>query len=134
MDHGRQPHQRHSSQAWGLAMWLFLARLVITTGVIVACAHIIPGLQITDLTDTIFFGLILGLVNSIIRPVLVFLTLPINIITLGLFSLVINAFTFWLASEITYGVHITTIWGALIGGGIIWVTGLLTNRFIWERY
>ena len=115
-------------------MWLFLARLIITTIVIVACAHIIPGLQITDTTDAIFFGLILGLVNSIIRPVLVFLTLPINIITLGLFSLVINAFTFWLASEITYGVHISTVWGALIGGGIIWFTGLLTNRFIWEKY
>ncbi|MCP5509800.1 MAG: phage holin family protein [Chlamydiales bacterium] len=115
-------------------MWLFVARLVITTGVIVACAHIIPGLEVKDLSDTLFFGLILGLVNSIIRPVLVFLTLPINIITLGLFSLVINAFTFWLASEIAYGIHITSIWGALMGGGIIWVTGILTNRFIWERY
>ncbi len=115
-------------------MLLFLLRLIITTGIIVACAHIIPGLQVKNLTDTIFFGLILGLVNAIIRPVLVFLTLPINIITLGLFTLVINAFTFWLASEISYGVVITSIWGAVVGGGIIWVTGLLTNRFLWRQY
>ena len=120
----------NNSRAW----WLFFARLVITTVVIVACAHIIPGLQVKDLMDTIFFGLILGLVNSSIRPILVFLTLPISIITLGLFSLVINAFTFWLASEIAYGVYVASIWGAVIGGAIVWVTGLLTNRFIWEKY
>ncbi len=115
-------------------MWLFVARLLITTGAILICAHIIPGLDFANYNDLIFFGLILGLVNSFIRPILVFLTLPINILTLGLFSLVINAFTFWLASEISYGVFITSIWGAVIGGGIIWVTGLLTNRFIWEKY
>ena len=115
-------------------IWLLLARLGITTAVILLCAHIIPGLEVVDYVDLIFFGLILGIVNAVIRPVLVFLTLPINIITLGLFSLVINAFTFWLASEITYGIHITSIWGAVVGGGIIWITGLVTNRFIWEKY
>ena len=115
-------------------MWLFIARLLITTAVVVLCAHIIPGLKVTKYIDLIYFGLILGVINSIVRPVLVFLTLPINILTLGLFTLVINAFTFWLASEISYGIHIYSIWGAIIGGGIVWISGLLTNRFLWEQY
>lgn len=115
-------------------IWLILARLGITTAVILICAHIIPGLEVLKYVDLIFFGLILGLINAIIRPILVFLTLPINIMTLGLFSLIINAFTFWLASEITYGIQITNIWGAIVGGGIIWLTGLITNQFIWEKY
>lgn len=113
-------------------MILLLVRLLITTIIVVLVAHLIPGLEVKNLTDTIFFGLILGLLNAVVRPILTFLTLPITIITLGLFTLVINAFTFWLASEIAYGVHIYTVWGAVIGGGIIWLTGLITNRLIWK--
>ena len=115
-------------------MGLFIARLIITTLVVYLCAHIIPGLGVKEPVDLFYFGLILGVINSIVRPVLVFLTLPINILTLGLFTLVINAFTFWLASEISYGIHITSIWGAIIGGGLVWISGLLTNRFLWEQY
>ncbi len=110
----------------------FIVRVIITTIVVVFIAHIIPGLEVKDLTDTIFFGLILGVVNSIVRPILTLLTLPITIFTLGTFLLVINVFTFWLASEISYGVHIHTFMGAFWGGLIIWVTGILTNRLIWD--
>lgn len=114
-------------------MVLFLLRLLITTVVIIACAHIIPGLEVKNLTDTIFFGLILGVINAIIRPILTLLTLPITIFTLGLFALFINAFTFWLASEISYGVHINTFWGAFWGGLIVWITGIITNRLLWDQ-
>jgi len=113
-------------------MWLLLLRIVITTVVVIIIAHLIPGLEVKDLSDAIFFGLILGVVNAIIRPILTLLTLPISILTLGLFTLVINGFTFWLASEISYGVHITSFWGAFWGGLIMWLTGLVTNRLIWK--
>ena len=111
---------------------LFLARLFITTVVVVLTAHLIPGLIIKNLHDAIFFGLILGLINAFIRPIITFLTLPVNLLTLGLFSLVINGFTFWLASKISYGVYITSFWGAFWGGAIIWITGIVTNRLIWS--
>ncbi|MCI5052275.1 MAG: phage holin family protein [Simkaniaceae bacterium] len=114
-------------------MILIVVRILITAIVVVASAHYIPGLHIKDLTDAIFFGLILGLINAIVRPILTLLTLPITILTLGLFTLVINAFTYWLAGEISYGVHIETIWGAFWGGLVVWLTGLLTNRLIWKR-
>lgn len=114
-------------------MLLFLLRMVITTAVIVSVAHILPGLAVKDLRDAIVFGLILGLINSSIRPLLVLLTLPISMMTLGLFCLVINIFTFWLASEVSYGIHILTFWGAFWGGFCVWVSGVLTNRLIWDR-
>jgi putative membrane protein len=114
-------------------MLLFIVRIIITTIVVVAIAHVLPGLEVKDTLDAIFFGLILGIINAVVRPILTLLTLPITIFTLGLFLLVINAFTFWLASEISYGVHIHSFWGAFWGGLIIWVTGILTNRLIWNR-
>lgn len=114
-------------------MILFIVRIILTTIVVVATAHVLPGLEVKDTLDAIFFGLILGVINAVVRPILTLLTLPITIFTLGLFLLVINAFTFWLASEISYGVHIHSFWGAFWGGLIVWVTGILTNRLIWNR-
>lgn len=114
-------------------MIFFFLRLFITTLAVVLSTHYIPGLFIKDLTDAIFFGLILGLINAFIRPVISFLTIPINILTLGLFSLIVNAFTYWLASRVAYGVEITDLWGAIYGGGVIWVVSIITNLFIKDR-
>lgn len=114
-------------------MIFFFLRLFITTVAVVLSAHYIPGLIINDLTDAIFFGLLLGLINAFIRPIISFLTFPINILTLGLFSLVINAFTYWLASKVAYGVEITDLWGALWGGGVIWIVSIITNLLIKDR-
>lgn len=106
---------------------LILLRLLITTVVIIITAHVIPGLEVPSFFDALIFGIILGLINSFIRPILVFLTLPITVVTLGLFTLVINGFTFWLAAEISYGVHVENIEAAIIGGAIIWLTGIFTK-------
>lgn len=114
-------------------MLFFFLRLLLTAAVVVGSSYFIPELRIKDFTDCIIFGLIVGLVNATIRPVLIFVTLPINFFTLGLFTLVVNIFTYWLASEISYGVHILSFWGAFWGGLAVWVTGLLTNRFLWKK-
>ena len=113
-------------------MLLFIVRIIITTLVILAISHFLPGLEIKNALDAIFFGLILGVINSSVRPILTLLTLPITIFTLGLFLLVINGFTFWLASAISYGVHISSFGGAFWGGAIVWITGIFTNRLIWN--
>lgn len=114
-------------------MLFFLLRLILTTLVVIVSSYFIPELRIKNLTDGIIFGLIVGLVNAIVRPILIFITLPINFFTLGLFTLVINIFTYWLASEISYGVHILNFWGAFWGGLVVWITGLLTNRYLWKK-
>ena len=113
-------------------MILFIARVIITMIVVLICAHFLPGLEVKNNFDAVMFGLILAIINSVIRPILTLLTLPITIFTLGLFLLVINGFTVWLASELSYGVHISTFWGAVWGGLIIWATGIFTNRLIWN--
>ena len=115
-------------------MVYFLLRLFITAAVVVATAHIIPDLEVKNLTDALFFGLIVGIVNAVVRPIITILTIPITIFTLGLFLLVINAFTFWLASILSYGVHINAWEGAFWGGLIVWLAGIVINRFIWEDF
>lgn len=111
-------------------MIAFYLRLFITTLTVVISAKYVPGLSIDNLNDTILFGIIVGLVNAILVPILTLLTIPLNILTLGLFSLLINAFTYWLASEISLGVSIYEWKGAIIGGGIVWVASLLSSLFI----
>lgn len=113
-------------------MLLFFVRVLVTTVVVVLTAHLLPGLEVKNFLDAVLFGVILGVINSVVRPVLLLLTLPITLFTLGLFLLVINGFTFWLASEISYGVHISSFWGAFWGGFVIWITGIFTNRLFWD--
>lgn len=113
-------------------MLSFYLRLCITTAVVVLIAKFAPVIKTNNLEDTIFFGLILGVVNAFIRPLITLVTVPINLFTLGLFSLVINAFTFWLAAEIAVGVEVTSWKGALIGGGVIWMISVLSSLFIRE--
>ena len=111
----------------------FLFRIAITTVVVVAIAHLIPGLEVKNYTDAVLFGLLLGLINAIVRPILVLLTIPVTVVTLGLFLLIINAFTFWLPSTISYGILIHTIEAILIARLIVCVTGIFTNRLIWDK-
>ena len=114
-------------------MLSFYLRLCITTFVVVCSAKYVPGLKIANLEDTIFFGLILGAVNALIRPLIIILTVPINLFTLGLFSLAVNSFTFWIAASLATGVEITSVKGAFIGGGIIWIISVLGSFFIKEN-
>lgn len=107
-------------------------RFLITLAVVIFIGHEIPGFEIKNETDAFFFAIILSAINSVIRPVLVFLTLPITIITLGLFTFVINVFTLFLASVLSYGVHIHSFAALFWGAFVLWIAGVVTNRFIWK--
>lgn len=115
-------------------MIYFLLRLLITAAVVIASAHIIPDLEVKNTTDLIFFGLTVGVVNALVGPIITILTLPITIFTLGLFLLVVNGFTFWLASILSFGVHISAWQGAFWGGLIVWLTSIIVNRFLKEDF
>lgn len=71
--------------------------------VIVAAAYLLPGVHIAGFTTALVAALVLGIINAVLKPILVFLTLPINILTLGLFTLVINALLIMLATFIVPG-------------------------------
>ena len=107
-------------------------RFLITFAVVIFIGKEIPGFEVHNNTDAFFFAVILSAVNAFIRPVLILMTLPITILTLGLFTLVINFFTFYLASVLSYGVHIHSFSALFWGAFVVWIASVVTNRFIWK--
>ena len=113
-------------------MTRFLLRLVATTiAVLVANAVLSPDLfAVPDITLAIVFALVLGLLNAVVRPVLVILTLPLHLLTFGLFSLVLNALILWLAALVVPGVHVGGPGGAFLAALIIAAVSALVNRLL----
>lgn len=91
---------------------------VVITVAILAAAFILPGIHVRSLGSALAAAAVLGLLNMFIKPILVFLTLPITIVTLGLFVIVINALLLMLAGSIVSGFEIMSFWWA-VGGAII---------------
>ena len=91
--------------------------------------YIVPGITIRDFYSALVAALVLGLINALIKPILLLLTLPINIITLGLFTFVLNALLFWFASTIVKGFGVAdfaaAFWGALCLSVVSWLTHIL---------
>ena len=74
--------------------------------------ELISGLRVESYASALVTALLLGLINALIRPLLILITLPITILSLGLFTLVINAFLFWGVAGLVSGVHVTDFWAA----------------------
>lgn len=91
-------------------------------------AYILPGINVASFGSALIAAVVLGLLNMLLKPVLQLLTLPLTIITLGLFLLVINALLFWLAGSLLKGFEVAGFWWAFIGA-IVYsiVTSLLSN-------
>jgi putative membrane protein len=96
-----------------LLMWIFNAAALI------AVAYFLPGIKVDGFTSALVAALILGLVNTLIRPVLVLLTLPITVITLGLFILLINGFLFWFVGSVLRGFTVADFWWG-VGGALLY--------------
>lgn len=95
-------------------------------------AHVVPGIRLESLVSAVVAALALGLVNAVVRPVLVVLTFPITLLTLGLFLLVLNAFCLWLVSVLVSGFHVAgfwpAFWGALLVSVVSWIlTALISD-------
>ena len=89
-------------------------------------AYLLPGISVASFGSALIAALVLGLVNMLVKPVLVLLTLPITIVTLGLFLIVLNALLFWFVGTILRGFQVTGFWWA-VGGAILYsiISGLL---------
>ncbi len=92
-----------------LLIWL------IDAGTLVLLPYILPGVQVRTFATALVVALVLGLVNMIVRPLLVLLTLPITLLTLGLFILVINALLFWMVASFVQGFQVQGFWAAFWG-------------------
>jgi putative membrane protein len=106
---------------------MILIRWFLNTLVLIITAYLVPGIYFATPWSALMTSLIFGLVNSVIRPIMIILTLPINIVTLGLFTLIINALMFWLTSTIVKGFEVTNFSAAFWGALVYWIIITLIN-------
>ena len=109
-----------------LLVWLLNALALI------AVAYLMPSITITSFWSALVAALILGLVNAVVRPVLILLTLPVTVITLGLFILVINGLLFWFVGSFIEGFVVQGFWagffGAILFSVVSWVLSALVLK------
>lgn len=118
-------------------MGTFLIRWAITAGAVAVATWLVPGIYAAEprrLLAIIVVALVLGLVNAVIRPIVSLVACGCIILTLGLFTLVINAFMLWLAAVITQavglGFYVEGFWDAVLGGLIISVVSFIATTFV----
>jgi putative membrane protein len=108
----------------------FVIRILANALAILLAAYVVPGIRVDGFMSALLAGVVLGLVNAIIRPILVFLTFPITLLTLGLFLLVLNALCFWFAAAVVGGVHVTGFLPAFLGALIVSLVSWLVTAFV----
>jgi putative membrane protein len=107
----------------------FLARLLMNGLAIIVAAWMLPGLHLSGPGSALAAGAVLGLVNALVRPVLFILTLPLTLVTLGLFIFVLNAICLALTAAVIPGFAIDGFWWALIGALLVTLVSWILNGF-----
>ncbi|QOF78479.1 phage holin family protein [Variovorax sp. 38R] len=102
-----------------------LLKWLLSAVALLAVAYLYSGVQVQSFGSALLAAAVIGLLNMVVRPVLVILTLPVTIVTLGLFLFVINALLFWAASGLLGGFHVSGFFAALLGSLIYSLLGLL---------
>ena len=108
-------------------------RMLVNAAALMLAAYVVPGLAVRSFTTALLAGLVLGLINAIVRPVLVILTFPITLVTLGLFLLILNGFCLWLASTVVPGFEVHGFWAAVLGALLISVVSWLAGALVTDR-
>ena len=108
----------------------FVIRAAIVALGLWLASSIVPGIEIRNGGSLIAAAVLLAVVNAIVRPVLIILTLPITLLTLGIFLLVINGLMIELVSALLHGFHVDGLWPAILASIIVSITGWLVNSFI----
>jgi len=114
-------------------MLLWIARWIVNAAALLLVAYLYPGVQVESFMAALLAALVLGLVNAIVRPILVVLTLPVTLLTLGLFLFVINALLFWFVAEVVHGFTVTGFWAALLGSILYSLITLLTSWLLFAK-
>lgn len=110
----------------------FILKWLCSAAALLAVAYLYPGVVVTSFTSALIAAAVLGILNTIVRPVLVLLTLPVTVVTVGLFLFVINALMFWAAASLLDGLNVTGFVAALIGS-LIYSALQLAIEFVLER-
>lgn len=96
-----------------------IIKLLVNALALIITANVIKGIHLSSFSSAIWASLILGIVNMVIRPIMLLITLPINFLTLGLFTLIINGLMLWTTSQLVSGFAIDTFFSALIGAIVL---------------
>ena len=110
-----------------------LLRWIIMAAAVLIAAYLIPGVRIASFFTALWVALFLGIVNVLLSPILILITLPINILTLGLFTFVINAALILLASYFVKGFQVAGFWWALAYGIVLSIVHYLLNLIVGPR-
>jgi putative membrane protein len=114
-------------------MLYLLARWIVNAAALLLVAYLYPGVQVESFLSAALAALVLGLVNAFVRPLLIILTLPVTLLTLGLFLFVINALLFWFVAEIVHGFSVSGFGAALLGSILYSLITLVTSWILFSR-
>lgn len=106
----------------------FLTRLLASTLSVFATAYVVPGVDVSDIQTAFIVAIVLGALNVFVKPLVLFLTLPINVLTLGLFTFVINVGLIMLAAYLVAGFTVHTLLAALIFGVVMSIISSFLNK------
>lgn len=106
----------------------FIIKLLISTIIVFALAHFLPGVDVDNITSALLVAIVLGLLNTFLKPILVFLTIPVTLITLGLFLLVINAAIILICDYFIVEFHVKGFFTALIFSVLLSISQSILNK------
>mgnify|MGYP001589266031 CR=1 FL=1 len=107
-----------------------IIRLLLVSLSIIAVSRFVPGIYVSSFYSALVVAVVLGLINIFLKPILQILTFPITVLTLGLFSLVLNAFLFWFVSTFVKGFTVRTASAAFIGALVVSLVNYLANHLV----
>lgn len=110
-----------------ILIWIFNALALL------GVAYFLPGIRVDGLISALIAALLLGLVNTFLRPLLILLTLPVTVLTLGLFIIVINGLLFWFAGSVLAGFEVEGFWTGVLGALLYSVFSFALSLFLREE-
>ena len=107
-----------------------LIRWIINAGALWLIAFVIKGIEVQSFLSALVAAAVLGVINAILRPIFILLTLPINLLTLGLFTFLLNGFMLYLAGTLVRGFEVHGFWAPVFGALILSIVSGLTTAFL----
>lgn len=107
-----------------------IIRLAINALSLLIVAYLLEGLEVEGITAALVAALVLGIVNAVIRPVILLFTLPLNVLTLGLFTFVVNAALLYLVAQVVRGFSVENFWAALLGAILLTVVSMILSGLV----
>ena len=108
----------------------FLQRWLVTAAGVLVASQIVPGIEAQTILGLVIASLLLGIFNAFLRPIMLFLSLPLLLVTLGLFTFVINALLLMLVGNLVKSFHVAGFWPAFWGGVVISIVSFVANGLI----